>query len=201
MSHHENNKLLLLRPGMDISEAILSRRSIKVYNSNPVSNETISILLELAVAAPNHRMTQPWRFYVMGPESRAGFGTALGRRKAKKVTDEESAKNIIEKVKNTHRALPAMIAVGIELDDNPEIREEDYAASYMAIQNFCLAACSMGLGTHVKTGAVMDDPSARKAIGVRTGERIVATITLGEPADIPEPKSRELAANLTTWNS
>jgi len=185
---------------MKLQEAIASRRSIKVYKSNPVSHETIRTLLEIAVIAPNHRMTQPWRFYVMGQESRAAFGKVLGHRKAKKIDDKEAAKIVIEKVTNTHRSLPTMIAVATELNDNPEIREEDYAASYMGIQNLCLTACSMGLGTHVKTGAVMDDPIARKAIGVREGERVIATISLGEPAEIPESKPRKTAESLTIWN-
>ncbi len=92
-----------------------------------------------------------------------------------------------------------MLAVAMTLDDNPEIREEDYAATYMAIENLCLAAVAMGLGTHVKSGGVMDDPRAREAVGVGEDERIVATISLGEPAETPTPKERRPAAELTAW--
>jgi len=89
--------------------------------------------------------------------------------------------------------------VSMVLDDDAEIREEDYAATYMAIQNLCLAATAMGLGAHVKSGAVMDDPRAREAVGVGDDERIVATLHLGEPAAVPTPKDRKLAAELTRW--
>ena len=85
------------------------------------------------------------------------------------------------------------------LDENPEIREEDYAATMMAVQNLCLAAHDAGLGTHIKSGAVMDDPDARAAFGVKDGERVVAMIELGEPARVPDPKGRKSANELTTW--
>ncbi len=92
-----------------------------------------------------------------------------------------------------------MIAVAVVEDANPEIREEDLAATMMATQNLSLAAVALGLGTHIKTGAVMQDPAARAAAGVPDGERIVAVINVGEPATVPPAKERRSAASLTTW--
>jgi nitroreductase len=92
-----------------------------------------------------------------------------------------------------------MIAVAMTTSDNPEIREEDYAATFMAIQNLVLAAHARGLGSHLKSGAVMDDPLARAAVGVGEGERVVATLHLGEPAEVPPPRPRAPAPDLTTW--
>ena len=57
----------------------------------------------------------------------------------------------------------------------------------------------MGLGTHIKTGAIMADPAARAAAGARNGERIVAIVNVGAPADVPPAKPRQSAAALTTW--
>lgn len=184
---------------MDIIDAINARRSIKSFSDRVISREAIQQLLSMAVMAPNHRMTEPWRFYVLGPEARAKYGEGLGLRKAKRVEDPDAAAEVVKKVAATHRALPAMLAVSTCVDENPEIREEDYAATYMAIQNLCLAACAMGLGTHVKSGAIMDDPNGRAAVGVPEGERIVATISLGEPAETPAPKARKDATDFTTW--
>jgi nitroreductase len=182
-----------------ITQAIESRRSIKDFASRPVTREELEPLLEAAVRAPNHRLTQPWRFYVLGPEARRAYGSALGARKAKRVEDPDAARQVVEKVERTHVALPGMIAVTMLLDQNAEIREEDYAATFMAIQNLSLAAVDAGLGTHLKTGAVMEDPRAREAVGVREGERIVAIVEIGEPASTPEPKERRPASELTTW--
>ena len=184
---------------MHVFDAIEGRRSIKEFTGRPISREEIERILDSAVQAPNHRLTQPWRFYVLGPEARRAYGAALGQRKAKKVEDPDAAAAVVEKVAGTHESLPAMLAVAMVLDDNPEIREEDYAATMMAIQNLSLAAHATGLGAHIKSGAVMDDPAARAAVGVQEGERIVATIHMGEPAEVPDPKPRTTAAELTTW--
>jgi nitroreductase len=184
---------------MDALEALRTRRSIKQFTSRPVSHEEIERLLDVAVLAPNHRMTQPWRFRVLGPEARRAYGEALGARKAKKVEDPEAARAVAKKVADAEAKLPAMIAVSTTLDENPEIREEDYASAMMVVENLCLAAHATGLGTHIKTGAVMDDPRARAAVGVPQGERIVAIIQLGEPAEVPAAKPRRRAAEVTTW--
>jgi nitroreductase len=183
----------------DVLEAIAQRRSIKRFTDRAVTREEIERLLAAAALAPNHRMTQPWRFYVLGPEARRAYGAALGDRKARRMEDAEAGRMVRDKVAGEHAAVPAMIAVAMREDENPEIRTEDYAAVMMAVQNIGLAAVALGLGTHIKTGAVMDDPAARAAAGVPDGEKIVAVVNVGEPAEVPSPKPRDDAASHTTW--
>lgn len=184
---------------MNASDAIRHRRSIKKFTDRQVSREEIERMLEAAVLAPNHRMTEPWRFYVLGPDARRAYGLALGERKARKVEDADAAALVREKVAREHAGLPGMIVVAMVQDENPEIREEDYASVMMAVQNLSLAAAEMGLGSHIKTGAVMEDPNARAAAGVAEGERIVAVVNVGEPAEIPSPKDRAAAGTFTKW--
>jgi nitroreductase len=184
---------------MHVSDAISNRRSIKRFTTRSVTREEMETLLGAAVAAPNHRLTQPWRFYVLGPDARQAYGLALGERKARKLEDPEAARAMRDTVAAEHRALPAMLVVAIADNENPEIREEDYAAVMMGIQNLSLAAVALGLGTHVKTGAVMGDPAARAAAGVKDNERIVAVVNIGEPADVPPGKTRQPATAFTTW--
>ncbi len=184
---------------MNILKSINNRRSIKTFTDRPVSRGEIEQLLDAVCQAPNHRMTEPWRFYVLGPRARHAYGRALGHRKAKRVDDAEAARAVVEKVAETHESLPAMLAVSVTLDENPEIREEDFAAAYMGLQNLSLVAPSMGLGTHIKTGAIMDDPAARAAVGVPEGERIVAIVNVGVPDELPDGKVRRPAGELTTW--
>ena len=184
---------------MKLTDAIQNRRSIKRFTERPVSREEIEALLAAATLAPNHKLTFPWRFYVLGPEARYAYGLALGNRKAKKIEDPEAAQKMRETVGAEHRALPAMLAVAVVTSDNPETAEEDYAAVMMAIQNITLKAVELGLGTHLKTGAVMSDSAARAAANVGDGERIVAIVNVGEPADIPPAKPRIPAPAHTTW--
>ena len=184
---------------MQLSDAIQNRQSIKRFTDQPVSREAIETILAAATLAPNHRLTQPWRFYVLGPAARYAYGLALGDRKAKKIEDPAAAQAMRETIAGEHRALPCMIAIAVATSDDPEIREEDYAAAMMGLQNLALAAVSLGLGTHIKSGGVMSDPSARAAVGARDGERIVAVVNVGEPADVPPPKKRSPASMHTTW--
>ena len=184
---------------MHASEAIRARRSIKRFADRPVDRTQIEALLEAATFAPNHRLTNPWRFYVLGPEARYAYGMALGQRKAKKIEDPAKAQSMRETVAREHQALPCMIAVAVVDSDDPETREENYAATMMAVQNIALSAVELGLGTHLKTGGVMGDAAARAAAGVRENERIIAIVNVGLPADVPPAKQRESATALTTW--
>lgn len=184
---------------MNLHDAIRARRSVRQFTDRSIRRDEVEALIEAAVQAPNHRMTQPWRFYVLGPEARRAYGAVLGARKAKKVEDPVAAQAVIDKVSATAVALPAQLVVTMTLAESAEVREEDYAATMMAVQNILLTARALGLATHLKSGAVMEDPRARAAIGIPDGERIVMTIDLGEPAEAPEPKPRRLAADVTTW--
>jgi nitroreductase len=184
---------------MRASEAIRARRSIKRFADRPVSRDEIETILDAAVLAPNHRLTNPWRFYVLGPESRAAYGLALGNRKAKKLTDADAAQAMRDTVAREHRALPGMIAVAVVNVDDAEQREEDYAATMMAVQTLALAATELGLGTAIKTGAIMSDPAARAAAGVAENERIVAVVNVGAPAEVPPAKARHPASQVTVW--
>jgi nitroreductase len=184
---------------MTIPVIIQQRRSIKKFTRRAVTRAEIETLLEAAILAPNHRLTRPWHFYVLGPESRYAYGMALGERKARKLPDPEAGRALRETVAAEHRDLPCMLAISIVQSENAEVREEDYAAAMMAIDNIALTAVALGLGTHIKTGGVMGDEASRAAVGVSDGERIVAIVNVGEPAEQPPPRKSERATACTVW--
>jgi nitroreductase len=184
---------------MTVQDAIKARVSVKEYTADPVARETIERLLELATLAPNHRMTEPLEYRVLGDGAKRAYGEALGRRKAAKIDEPEVAAKVRDKVVRRHVSVPAMVAVLVREDEDPEIREEDYATAFMAIQNLSLAAVEEGLGTHVKTGAVMGDPALRETLGAGPDQRIAGIVFLGRPAEVPDPKPRVPAAERTRW--
>ena len=63
---------------MNALDLLSSRRSIREFTARVPSRAEIETLLDHAVTGPNHRLTQPWRFYVLGPEARRAFGLVLG---------------------------------------------------------------------------------------------------------------------------
>lgn len=184
---------------MDVIDAIRSRRSIKQFGHRIPSRDDVEALLELAVQAPNHRMTEPWRFRVMGPEARRAYGEALAARRVRRIDDADAAAAVRRKTVDSAVGTPLMIGVLQQLSDNPEIREEDYAACFMAIQNLCLGALPLGLGAHIHTGAVLNDAPVREALEAEEDERVVALVDLGRPYEVPDAKSRTPAVELTRW--
>ena len=186
---------------MPLIDLLRQRRSVKKFTSRPVTRAEIEALLDAAILAPNHRLTEPWRFYVLGPDAREAYGLAVGIRKARKIEDPTASATMRDRVAAEHRALPAMIAVAIVKSDNPEIAEEDYAATMMGLQNLALTAVELGLGTAMRTGAVMGDEAARRAAGVAENERIVAIVNVGEPAEMPGGPKKRGASEVTTWVS
>ncbi len=184
---------------MNVEAAINTRVSVKEYVDHPVPRAAIERLLELANAAPNHRMTEPLEWRVMGAGAKTAYGQALAGRKVAKIDDPDTARAVAGKVVRRSESIPAMIAVIQNEDESPEIREEDYATAFMAIQNLSLAAVEMGLGTHIKTGAVMGEPELRGALEVSDRQRVVAIVFLGEPAAVPQAKARTAAAERTRW--
>lgn len=184
---------------MDVLEAIRSRRSVRDYTPRVPEREVVEELLELAVRAPNHRMTEPWRFLVMGPEARRAYGEALGGRRARRVEDPDAAEILRTRAVEDAVGLPLMIGVAQHLAEDPEVRTEDYAAIFMAVQNLMLGAVALGLGTHLKTGAVMDDAPLRRALELGTEERLVALVQLGEPDGTAPLRPRTSATRFTRW--
>jgi nitroreductase len=184
---------------MDVEKAIRARVSVKEYAAAPVSREAIERLLELAALVPNHRMTEPLEFRVMGEAAKRAYAEALAGRKTAKIEDGEVARQVHKRVLRRTMGVPAMIGVLVHQDEDPEVREEDYATAFMAIENLSLAAVEMGFGTHIKTGAVMGEPALRDALEVRADQRLAAIVFLGEPAERPDPKERAPAEDITRW--
>ena len=184
---------------MPLIDLLRRRRSIKKFTERPVTRAEIETLLDAAVLAPNHRLTEPWRFYVLGPEAREAYGLAVGVRKARKIEDSDASRTMRDRVAAEHRALPCMIAIAVVTSDNPEIAEEDYAATMMGVQNIALTAVELGLGTAIRSGAVMGDPAARAAAGVAENERIVAIVNVGEPVEVPAGPKKTPAGQYTKW--
>src|SRR6188768_3885545 len=54
---------------MQVEDAIRTRRTHKAYTREPLDRETLDELLEITRWAPNHNLTNPWRFRVVGPEA------------------------------------------------------------------------------------------------------------------------------------
>jgi len=186
---------------MDAIDAIQRRTSVRRFRPDPVPRETIARLLECAVRAPNHKLTEPWRFAVVTGPARSRLAELRTRHRLKRYTDPDSeeARAGGEKVRRETEATPAFVVVMCAQNPDELTREEDYAAAMMATANLMIAAESQGLGTYLKTGGIMRDPDLALLVGLEPGFRIVAVVSLGYPAEAEAPRRRRPVHELTCW--
>jgi nitroreductase len=145
-----------------LDELIRSRRTHKAYDREPVDRETLEELFELARWAPNHNLTNPWRFRVVGPRALAALKEAAGPEAAAKLD----------------RA-PTLVAASALRSDDPVQDEEDFAAAAAATFILLLGAHARGLGGYWRTPAVLRSAEGRAALGIPDGERVLGLVHLG----------------------
>jgi nitroreductase len=148
---------------VSIDDFIRGRRTHKAYAPEPVDRAVLEELFELARWAPNHNLTNPWRFRVLGPEALAALKAAAGPEAAAKLD----------------RA-PTLIAASVLTSpDDPVCDEEDFAAASVATFIVLLGAHARGLGGYWRTPAVLRSPEGRAALGIPDEERVLGLIHLG----------------------
>jgi nitroreductase len=158
---------------VNVDSAIRARRTHKQYGSEPVSEEVVRELVELARLAPNHKLTNPWRFRLLGSETRARIDELVPEQEVLKL-----------------RRAPTLLLVTAVPSDDPVLAAEDVQATAAAVQTLLLAATARGLASYWRTPACFGNPAVRGAVGLADGEVVVALVHLGPPASDPPPKER-----------
>jgi nitroreductase len=186
---------------MDAIDAIHRRTSVRRYRPEPVSRETIATLLDCAVRAPNHKLTEPWRFAVLTGGAKAKLADIRANHRLKRYDDPTSdeARAGGEKVRRETLGSPAIIVLMMRTSEDEITREEDYASVMMGTANLMTAAQSLGLGTYLRTGGVMRDPALADLVGLPEGYRVVGVLSIGYPAEDETPRRRKPAGDLTKW--
>jgi nitroreductase len=186
---------------MDAVDAIMARTSVRRFRPDPLNRSLIEELLECAVRAPNHKLTQPWRFAVLTGAAKDRLAEIRAAHRLKRFADPTTAEaqTSAEKQRRETRETPVYIVAMAATNPDERTREEDYAATMMALANLMIAAQARGLGTYLKTGGVMKDPDLMQLAGVPDQYRIVGIVSLGYPADEETPRRRTSAAELTRW--
>ena len=147
---------------MDVETAIRTRRTHKAYRPEPVPREVVAELLELARWAPNHHLTNPWRFRVVGQSALERLKRAAGPESASKLD----------------RA-PTLVVCSCKLSGDPVQDEEDLHATAVAAYIVLLAAHARGLAGYWRTPDVLRTPEGRAACGIADGERVLGLLHLG----------------------
>lgn len=168
---------------MDVETAIRTRRTHKAFRPEPLDRATIDELLDLARWAPNHHLTNPWRFRVVGPAALERLKGAAGPEAATKLD----------------RAPTLIVASCVVAGEDEVADQEDLHATACATYIVLLAAHARGLVGYWRTPGVLRTEAGRAAVGLPAGERFVGLIHLGRPVqDKPAPE-RAPAANVIEY--
>ena len=161
-----------------VDEVIRTRRtSLLMDPDDPVPDELISILLELATWAPNHKRTWPWRFTVITGDARYRLGEALAAVAAGAGVPPEKA----AKLPTKYARSPAVVLVWVKVDPQPVRAKEDRDAVAAAVQNLLLAATSFGLGNYWATVPEVLEDCVRRFAHLDDDHDLVALVYLGWP--------------------
>ena len=158
---------------MDLETAIRARRTHKQYGPDPVSEQVVRELVDLARLAPNHKLTNPWRFRLLGPETRARIDELVPEAEVLKL-----------------RRAPTLVLATAAVSEDPVLAGEDVQATAAAVQNMLLGATARGLASYWRTPACFQEDAVRRVLGLAANEVIVALVHLGPPASDPPGKER-----------
>jgi nitroreductase len=186
---------------MDVMTAIRTRRTHHEFRPDPVPREVVEACLDAATWAPNHKLTEPWEFYVFTGDMKERLARLRGELKLQKHADPESeqARRSYGRAYGEMATAPWAILVAMPVADDPHRRQEDYAACACAILNLMLAAHAQGVAAYWGTGPLIHHPETHRLLGVPEGRQGVGLVLLGRPAAEPPVPPRTPASGKTRW--
>lgn len=184
---------------MNLSELIRARRSIHRFEQKAVPEQLVAELLDTAVWAPNHRMTQPWRFVVTSGAGMVRIAEAARRFNEGWQPDPEKKAATGQRYYDKIMGNPMIVTVVMQEHPYLQVREEDYGATATVIHNFSLLAWEQGIGMVWETYPWLHESYFREAMGIVPGERVVGNLHVGYPAVIPRAQQRVPASERITY--
>ena len=143
-------------------EMICSRRSVRTYSEEPVTEEAVSAMLECARFAPSGLNNQPWRFIV--------------------IDDKEIGRLLSPLTHYSDIITSAPLLIAVFLDTAASYHhEKDLTAIGACIQNILLAAHSMELGAVWLGEILKNKDKVSKILNAPSAFELVAVIAVGHP--------------------
>lgn len=168
---------------MDVYEAIKTRRSVRSYRSEPVSEEKLTRILEAARLAPSASNRQEYKFVVVqDPDKRKEMAAAANYQSF------------------VGEAPVVIVAVSLNPERIMSCGVPAYAVDVaIAIDHITLAATREGLGT-CWIGAFLQE-EVKKILKIPKEYKVVALLPLGFPADSPRAKERKSLKELVSYDA
>lgn len=169
-----------------VAELIRGRRSINLFEPEPVGSDVLLDAIELASWAPNHRLTEPWRFYLIGPERAAAVADCWAGYEVELKGEAAGAAR-----RKRLGGIPGHFVLTTARSDDGVIDQENYAACCCAAQNLMLYLWQRGVGVKWTTGAITRESRMYETLGIDVrAERIVGYFWYGRAKMVAKQKRR-----------
>ncbi len=176
-----------------LAERIRSRRTTNMFLKQKVSRDLVLQAIELARWAPNHHLTEPWHFYLLGDEKKAASATLI-----RTIVTENKTAEMGEHKYKAATAIPGWLVVTCQKSDDELRGREDYAACCCAVQNILLYLSEAGVASKWTTGLITRDQRFFDLLGIDAAtEYVVALLWFGYPKVLPTQSRKEVAEIVT----
>jgi nitroreductase len=151
-------------------DMIYSRRSIRAYTDEPVSEDDIQALLEAGMAAPSASNRKPWHFVV--------------------VTDRQQLRALA--AAHPYGRMIGSAALGIAVCGDPQISDWWVQDCTAATENILVAVAGLELGgvwlgCH---GRPEREQSVRQVLGIPDRIGVLSLLSIGHPAEEKQARSQ-----------
>jgi nitroreductase len=182
----------------DFFAVVHTQRACRTFDPAPLDDETVARLLDAATFAPSAENRQPWVFVVVRDPARRERIHDLTQRAwdggGREVSRQRLTAPLLADVElgiagGGYRAAPVLVVVGADLERG---HPATVAASiFPAVQNLCLAAQALGLGSALTTLTTTFAAELGAIVGMPETVVAQAVVPLGRPARRLGPPRRE----------
>jgi nitroreductase len=170
---------------MDLEQAVRTRRTHKAFGPEPLGDAALEGLFDLARWAPNHHLTNPWRFRVLGPRT---------RERLMQLAESKQPGSAVKL-----RRAPTLVAVTARLTGEPAQDREDLLASAVAAYIVLLGAHARGFAGYWRSVALLGEHQGRAVLGLSPQETPIGLLYLGRPVQEQRVPERATVAEVVTY--
>jgi len=176
-----------------IAELIRSRRTINFFRPDPVPDSLIREAIEVARWAPNHKLTEPWHFYILGKQSLTQVKNLITE-----IKSTGQSESVRDGVRKRLDAIPGWLVVTCKKSAETITQMEDYAACSCAVQNMMLYLWSAGIGVKWTTGKVIRDDRLFKILNLEDSSEMIAGLFWYGYPEVITAQNRKAVTEITT---
>lgn len=171
-----------------VDNVIMSRRSIRNYKQIPVSRDTMQVILEAGINAPNGQNRQSWEIRVVdNPDTMSEIKAAMS-----------AANPDVPMAGDSFRNAPVMAFIAADTSYDFSLLDCGMLSENMVLSAWSMGVGSICLGSPVRfldgSESIRSNPEIRKVmdkLGFSEGYQLVLCVGFGYPLESPDAKPRD----------